>query len=206
MGVGGGGGPAPSLDVALARATHSRPLPPLTHTPQPRPQSPVSPLLHALAYGVAAASGVEVDGVKVEKAVAFAQRTVDALAARGHVLGPPPDMQCAPIESLPSLDPATHAYSFWEGVPPGARAAFGALAAASASLRGVAVVQRALRGRCPAAFMHGLGFAGLTLVDAFPVTMSGSGRAFTAYVFARDPPVGGGEAAGEAPRAAPARS
>lgn len=44
-----------------------------------------------------------------------------------------------------TLDPATHAYSFWEGVPGGARTAFGRLFAASATLTGVAVVQRAVR-------------------------------------------------------------
>jgi hypothetical protein len=44
-----------------------------------------------------------------------------------------------------TLDPATHAYSFWEGVPVCARRAFGRLFAASATLTGVAVVQRAVR-------------------------------------------------------------
>ena len=44
-----------------------------------------------------------------------------------------------------SLDPCTHAYSFWEGVPVEGKAAFGALFAASRTLRSVAVVQRAIR-------------------------------------------------------------
>ena len=34
-----------------------------------------------------------------------------------------------------SLDPATHAYSFWEGVPVDAKCAFGALFAASRTLK-----------------------------------------------------------------------
>ena len=82
------------------------------------------PLLHALADpGVAAASGVEVDAVKVEKADAFAASTAATLASRGGsssswALPTLPDVQCAPIEAMPSLEPATHAYSFWEGVPP----------------------------------------------------------------------------------------
>ena len=58
-----------------------------------------------------------------------------------------PDIQCCPVEALPSLDPATHVYSFWEGVPPRARAAFGELVARSRTVRGVAVVQRAMRSR-----------------------------------------------------------
>jgi len=49
------------------------------------------------------------------------------------------------MPQMRTLDPATHAYSFWEGVPGGARTAFGALFAASATLTGVAVVQRAVR-------------------------------------------------------------
>lgn len=36
---------------------------------------------------------------------------------------------------ISSLDPATHAYSFWEGVPIDAKCAFGALFAASRTLK-----------------------------------------------------------------------
>ena len=57
-----------------------------------------------------------------------------------------------------TLEPATHAYSFWEGIPLEGRAAFGRLFAASRSLRGVVVVQRAMRGDEPAAVMADLGF------------------------------------------------
>lgn len=54
---------------------------------------------------------------------------------------PPP----LPLAQVRSLDPCTHAYSFWEGVPVEGKAAFGALFAASRTLRSVAVVQRAIR-------------------------------------------------------------
>lgn len=54
-----------------------------------------------------------------------------------------------------------------------ARCAFARLFAASSTLRGVAVVQRAMRGCTPAEFMEDLGFGALQLLDSFPVTMSG---------------------------------
>ena len=44
-----------------------------------------------------------------------------------------------------TLEPATHAYSFWEGIPLEGRAAFGRLFRSSASLHSVVVVQRAIR-------------------------------------------------------------
>ena len=90
---------------------------------------------------------------------------------------------------MPSLEPATHAYSFGEGVPPPARAAFGRLFVKSRTLRAVAVVQRAIRGagNAPANHMAALGFGPLMLTASFPVSMSGSGRSFTAYVFLRGP-------------------
>lgn len=39
------------------------------------------------------------------------------------------------VLQIPSLDPATHAYSFWEGVPIDAKYAFGCLFAASKTLK-----------------------------------------------------------------------
>jgi hypothetical protein len=51
----------------------------------------------------------------------------------------------APFAQVATLDPCTHAYSFWEGVPIDGKAAFGRLFAASRTLRAVAVVQRAIR-------------------------------------------------------------
>jgi len=46
---------------------------------------------------------------------------------------------------VPSLDPATHAYSFWEGVPQSGKAAFGRLFAASRTLKVGLHGQRAWR-------------------------------------------------------------
>ena len=89
-----------------------------------------------------------------------------------------------------TLEPATHAYSFWEGIPLEGRAAFGRLFAASRSLRGVVVVQRAMRGDEPAAVMADLGFGPLLLLTSFAVTMSGSGASFQAGFWE-----GGGRAA-----------
>ena len=75
---------------------------------------------------------------------------------------------------MKTLDPCTHAYSFWEGVPLDGKAAFGRLFAASRTLRAVAVVQRAMRGQqSPAEVMECLGFGELVLVDSFSVSMSG---------------------------------
>jgi hypothetical protein len=112
-----------------------------------------------------------------------------------------PLITCCPVERLApdALAHVTHAYSFWEGVPRDARLAFGRLFAASPRARGVAVVQRAMRGgggkgggkggADPSAEMAALGFGALALVRAFPVAMSGSGRSFTAYVFMRVRPL-----------------
>ena len=77
---------------------------------------------------------------------------------------------------MTSLAPATHAYSFWEGIPVCAKCAFGRLVAASPEVQGVAVVQRAMRGREPAHVMAELGFGPLQLVGSFAVSMSGAPR------------------------------
>ena len=75
---------------------------------------------------------------------------------------------------MKTLDPCTHAYSFWEGVPLDGKAAFGRLFAASRTLRAVAVVQRAMRGQqSPAEVMECLGFGELVLLDSFSDSMSG---------------------------------
>jgi hypothetical protein len=91
------------------------------------------------------------------------------------------------VEGLRNLHGATHAYSFWEGVPGDARAAFGRLFAQSKDTMGVAVVQRSMRGCDPVALMHTeYDFPNdLVLEESFPVLMSGSGQMFTAYIFSR---------------------
>ncbi|PSC68631.1 hypothetical protein C2E20_7797 [Micractinium conductrix] len=142
------------------------------------------PLMHALLVpGVAGGRGIEIDRIKVDKAEAFLRQAAGELERRGVAarLMPPP-IECSAVENVGTLEGSTHAYSFWEGVPIEGKAAFGRLFAAAGSLRSVAVVQRAIR-TCPLAYMADLGFGELELVGCFAVSMSGSGRSFTAYVF-----------------------
>ncbi|KAL4427630.1 hypothetical protein ABPG75_001719 [Micractinium tetrahymenae] len=149
------------------------------------------PLMHALLWpGIAGARGIEIDRIKCDKAAAFLRQAIAELARRGVVQAgqvAPPEIECSAIEQVRSLDPCTHAYSFWEGVPVEGKAGFGRLFAASRTLRSVAVVQRAIR-TCPVEYMADLGFGELLLVDSFSVSMSGSGRSFTAYVFNKAAP------------------
>ncbi|GIL79211.1 hypothetical protein Vretifemale_8592 [Volvox reticuliferus] len=143
-----------------------------------------------VSIGVGSAWGVELDRVKCDKAAAFCQNVIRQLIKQ-ELLGSSvevPSVLCSPIEKVASLEPATHAYSFWEGVPPSGKEAFGKLFAKSRTLRAVAVVQRAIRGHEPAAMMRDLGFGPVLLIASFPVKMSGSGRAFTAYVFTKIAP------------------
>ncbi|KAL3161615.1 hypothetical protein ABBQ32_010473 [Trebouxia sp. C0010 RCD-2024] len=144
------------------------------------------PLLHALIHpGIALGFGIEIDQIKCSKAHAFLRQSAAALLKRGFTSKElaVPVVKCSAIEKISSLDPATHAYSFWEGVPIDAKCAFGSLFAASRTLKAVAVVQRAMRQADPAEVMAELGFGQVDLVSSFAVSMSGSGRSFTAYVF-----------------------
>ena len=148
------------------------------------------PLLHALlTEGIADATGYELDEIKCMKAEAFLKLTARALQKKGltETLLRLPKVHCTAIEKVPCLDPATHAYSFWEGVPPDARAAFGRLFAASRTLQSVTVVQRAMQYKeGPAQIMEEVyDFCPLVLVDTLPVTMSGSQSTFRAYIFNR---------------------
>ncbi|KDD73832.1 hypothetical protein H632_c1801p1, partial [Helicosporidium sp. ATCC 50920] len=151
------------------------------------------PLLHAvLSHGLCGARGVEIDAIKVAKAKAFLSLTARQLVAKGVIAkdrflenASLPSVECAAIEDVASLTDCTHAYSFWEGVPPSGKEAFGRLVTASPKIRGLAVVQRAVRHGDPAEHMAALGFETLKLVETFPVSMSGSGQRFTAYVFVR---------------------
>lgn len=73
-----------------------------------------------------------------------------------------------------TLDPATHAYAFWEGIPVKARTAFGELFARSSTLKSVAIVQRAIRKKDPADLMADYNFGSLELVDTLKgIHMSG---------------------------------
>ncbi|KAF5841966.1 hypothetical protein DUNSADRAFT_10137 [Dunaliella salina] len=140
--------------------------------------------------GTRGAFGIELDEVKVTKAHAFLTQAIAELSRRGVSPLPSstPHMLCKSIEEVPSLIPATHAYSFWEGVPHSGKAAFGRLFATSKTLKAVAVVQRSMRGEDPAQLMQSLGFGPLLLISNFVVKMSGSGRNFQAYVFSKIKP------------------
>lgn len=143
------------------------------------------PLLHALlSPGIDSAHGIELDSIKCAKAEAFMKQSAAALVKKGFLKSLRiPSMECSPIEEVASLD-ATHAYSFWEGVPYDARVAFGRLFHASSQCQSVAVVQRSMRHADPAVIMEeDYEFGPLQLVSTLPVSMSGSGRSFTCYVF-----------------------
>eukprot|EP01026_Neomeris_dumetosa_P056851 TRINITY_DN5207_c0_g1_i4.p1 TRINITY_DN5207_c0_g1~~TRINITY_DN5207_c0_g1_i4.p1 ORF type:complete len:399 (+),score=52.02 TRINITY_DN5207_c0_g1_i4:210-1406(+) len=146
------------------------------------------PLMHALVSpGVKAALGIELDHVKVSKAQVLMQETADEMRRRKLLQideAALPRIVCSGVEEVKSLEPGTHAYSFWEGVPVEGRIAFAQLFANSDTLKAVAVVQRALR-HDPVEVMKGLGFGSLQLVDKFGVKMSGSRNGFTAYIFKR---------------------
>ncbi len=152
------------------------------------------PLLHALvSEGISGATGIELDYIKCMKADAFLKQTANALLKRQLIdeAITLPVIECKPVEKVRSLEPATHAYSFWEGVPVDARVAFGRLFAASPTLRSVTVVQRSMRFEDPEEVMeYGYCFGPVTLVETLSVSMSGSNRSFTAYVFNKtQPPV-----------------
>lgn len=154
------------------------------------------PLMHALlTQGIAKATGIEIDPVKCTKADAFLRQTLQRFSARTSTTKIPttldklPHIICKPIQDVQSLDTLgiTHLYSFWEGIPADARAQLGALVASSPNIRGIAVVQRSMRSDDPEDLMaNDYDFGpGLKLEASFPVSMSGSGRRFTAYIFSR---------------------
>ncbi|KAK9822757.1 hypothetical protein WJX74_005268 [Apatococcus lobatus] len=149
------------------------------------------PLMHAcVSHGLTACHGIEIDFIKCAKANAFvalsAQRLKTKMAGPAIAL---PSIQCCPIEEVPELT-ASHVFSFWEGIPTQARCALGRLVAASPSVQGVAVCQRAMRGGHPEAVMQEMGFGSLKLVETFPVSMAGRGQRFVAYIFSRNAPAG----------------
>jgi len=161
------------------------------------------PLLHAVvSHGCRGALGIELDPVKTHKARHLCRETLrrlDGDGIDGHRAAP--TLVWADVGALTALGPCTHAYSFWEGVPPTARRAFGRLFASSSTLHTLTVVQRGIRGvggkgegdrdnmvdnivartlTRDAAFP-----AGLELIDDASVAMSGSGRRFRAYTLRR---------------------
>ncbi|KXZ50357.1 hypothetical protein GPECTOR_17g998 [Gonium pectorale] len=150
------------------------------------------PLMHGFYEGMAKGYGLECDAVKCEKAVKFCKRVVSEACSKGLL----DRRYCAlrtrlvfwhvDIEQLTGLpDEATHAYSFWEGIPDPAKCKIGELFTQSQTLKAIAVVGRSL-GRDPAQRMADtFGFGRLTLLGKFGASMAGSGRSMTAYVFSK---------------------
>jgi len=148
------------------------------------------PLLHALLEpGIRSGFGMDVDKVKVDKAAEFIQRVastmsdtygVDMISGERRL----PIITCCNIEHLNGMGTATHAYSFWEGIPLVAKQAFGRLFRLSPSLKAVAVVQHAFRGGASASdAMRTLGFGEVQLVGRFRVCQQYSRSAYQAYIF-----------------------
>ena len=146
------------------------------------------PLLHALLHSrVAATYGIEVDAVKCQKAVPFVDSVARDLGALGIRLDPGslPKFICAPIERIPSIEPATHVYAAWEGFSPDTKASVGRLFRQSSTARAIAIVQRSFRQQDPAEEMRELGFGDVTLVANAAAKMTGSGRQLQAYCFVK---------------------
>eukprot|EP00892_Ulva_mutabilis_P001529 jgi/Ulvmu1/11377/UM075_0039.1 len=153
------------------------------------------PLVHALVQpGLKTAVGIELDEIKCLKSESVIRESLTVareLADEEDCVEPRViHRDIEKVNATGTLDPATHAYAFWEGIPVRARVAFGELFAKSSTLQCVAVVQRAIRRQSPAELMAGYNFGALELVETLKgIHMSGSNRSFTAYVFKRlDPP------------------
>lgn len=148
------------------------------------------PLVHALATGrVSSCTGVEVDRIKCIKADAFCRQVKRQITRKEINVKSNWDIDivCSGIEALPTINPVTHVYSFWEGVPVDARVGLAKLFKQSRTATSICVVQRAIRHDNPAEYMdEAYGFGPLRVVDSFRVAMSGSGRSFMAYVFVKE--------------------
>jgi uncharacterized protein YbjQ (UPF0145 family) len=142
-----------------------------------------------LEPGIRAGVGIEIDQVKVDKASHFIQRVVSVMAdlhgvdllTEGRNV---PVISCCSIEMADIVNGATHAYSFWEGIPEDGKKAFGRMFSMSRTLKAAAVVQRAFRGRStPEEAMCGLGFGVVRLVGNYKVSQQYSQRQYQAYIF-----------------------
>lgn len=133
------------------------------------------PLAHvAMDPGVRRGIGIEIDSVKHVKALEFTKRVFAKMQLDCDVL-----LLNKHIKDVLWTD-GTHAYTFWEGFSADDKARVAEFFNTS-NMKHIVVVQRAMRDPCAA--MHDHGFARLRLLDKTPVTMSGSGRAFHAYLF-----------------------
>lgn len=130
------------------------------------------PLAHvALDPGVRRGVGIELDAMKHAKALVFMDRVAQKMEMEF-------DVQLLNQDVKNHGSTYTHAYAFWEGFSPDDKRAVARLF--NSSIEHIVIVQRAMR--CPVLALADLGFC-VHLLDVVPVTMSGSGRAFKAYVF-----------------------
>ncbi|CCG82509.1 protein of unknown function [Taphrina deformans PYCC 5710] len=142
------------------------------------------PMLHALQFGAAQASGIEFDSIKHCKSQTVIDRVlpveqqIKTCVHHGDVLA---------LGSLNDLGcDISHIFSFWEGINIDAREAVGRLVAKnwqkSKTVTTVAFVQSHVEHL--QSYMKELYFpAQLKLVDTFPITMIGSAAKFRAYIF-----------------------
>ncbi|UPR00887.1 hypothetical protein HOP50_06g42060 [Chloropicon primus] len=148
------------------------------------------PLLHALVVqGVKSVWGIEVDPVKCQKAEVFVKKTLEIVSEKeGFAVegASQPKLECCSIEKVRSLSPATHVYTFWEGIPTGAKEALGELFSTSGTCQAIAIVQRAVRNKDVLFYLDQFGFSDVCVATSFPVAMSGSGRTFRAYVICKN--------------------
>lgn len=147
------------------------------------------PLLHAYYMeGIARIRGIEIDSLKCVKAKAFAERVEKVLKERRLVLSDRRcfyDITCDAIESIDSIDPATHAFTFWEGMSGESKGVIGRLFCNSETVHTIVIVQRAVRADPVAFFRDAYDFGHINLLATLNVTMAGSGRKFVAYILCK---------------------
>ena len=146
------------------------------------------PLVHAVVgFGLRRTIGWELDPVKCMKADAMMSRLVqDGIVPPDAV----PDIKCRDAGARTGLpDGTTHVFAFWEGIDADVRAAVGRLWRACPTAKYVAIAQHAIRPpTTPEEEMDDhLQFGPVTLLARVPVTQSGSGSGYTAYVFRKRP-------------------
>lgn len=141
------------------------------------------PLLHSmLQVGCIGNFGIEIDPIKVQKAEVVIKRVIeDIRCSMTPLKGALPVVFKRDMTELNTLDPATHAYSFWEGIPEEGKRAFGALFTRSRTCKAVVVVQHAMR-KVATEAMAEYGFSQLELMTEFVVRAKGSSQ-YRAYVF-----------------------
>ena len=143
------------------------------------------PLVHAVVeFGVAGAIGWELDPIKCEKSKAMMTRLVESgiLSAAKKPIMLLKD--AATGRKLP--DGTTHVFAFWEGFRYEDREAVGKLWRACPTAEYIAVVQHAIAGVHPEEEMNDLRFGSVTMLAKLPVSQSGGGSRYTAYIFKKN--------------------